>query len=93
MTPRVKNRRLEPVDPATDVVVHRPSRWGNPFVIGRDGNRLTVIDKYRAHLMASPELLAALPTLKGKHLVCYCSPAPCHADILLQLANAKDADK
>jgi hypothetical protein len=85
--PRVKNRRLEPVDPATDVIVHRPSRWGNPFVIGRDGNRAEVIAKYRARLLKSPELIASLHELRGKHLVCWCSPQPCHADVLLRLAN------
>lgn len=26
--------------------------------------------------------------LKGKDLVCWCAPQPCHADILLELANA-----
>ncbi|MHB8407807.1 MAG: DUF4326 domain-containing protein [Acidiferrobacterales bacterium] len=30
-----------------DVYVGRPSKWGNPFVVGRDGSRSEVIQKYR----------------------------------------------
>jgi hypothetical protein len=33
-----------------DVYIGRPSKWGNPFVVGRDGNRLEVIKKYRLWL-------------------------------------------
>jgi hypothetical protein len=87
MTSSVKNRRHEEVDPATDVIVHRPSKWGNPFPISPTQNRLTVIEKYRQHLLASPHLLKDIGELKGKNLVCWCAPAPCHADILLELAN------
>lgn len=35
------------------------------------------------------ELLRRLPELRGKHLACFCPDGrPCHADILLELANA-----
>jgi hypothetical protein len=35
------------------------------------------------------KLVAALPTLRGKNLACWCSlDKPCHADVLLELANA-----
>ena len=34
------------------------------------------------------KLLAALPTLRGKNLACFCLlDAPCHADVLLLFAN------
>lgn len=42
-----------------DVYVGRPSKWGNPFAIGRDGTRQEVIDKYRAYLLGRPDLVAA----------------------------------
>jgi hypothetical protein len=32
--------------------------------------------------------MAALPELRGKDLVCWCAPDACHADVLLELANA-----
>ena len=66
--------------PAADrVYVGRPSKWGNPFVIGRDGTRDEVVAKYRAWILQQPALMAALPKLPGKHLVCWWAPARCHA--------------
>jgi hypothetical protein len=35
-----------------------------------------------------PDLMAALPELRGKDLVCGCAPLACHGDVLLRLANA-----
>lgn len=66
------------------VRIDRRSVWGNPFRIGTDGDRATVIDRYRAYLLASPQLLARLPELRGKLLGCWCHPEPCHGCVLLQ---------
>ena len=68
-----------------DVYIGRPSKWGNPFSIGLDGNREEVILKYEAYIRARPDLLKALPELKGKTLGCWCSPHPCHGDVLVKL--------
>jgi hypothetical protein len=59
---------------ADRVYVGRPSKWGNPFVIGRDGTRDEVIAKYRAWIVRQPALMAALGELKRKDLVCWCAP-------------------
>jgi uncharacterized protein DUF4326 len=67
--------------------VGRPSKWGNPFVIGRDGTRDQVIAKYSAWIHQQPSLMRSLGELRGKHLICWCAPARCHADVLMQLAN------
>ena len=71
-----------------DVYIGRPSKWGNPFVIGKHGSRQEVIGKYREWLMAQPELLAEVAALECKVLGCYCAPAACHGDVLSELANA-----
>lgn len=71
-----------------DVYVGRPSKWGNPFVIGRDGDRCAVIRKYADWLTRQPELLAALGELRGRRLVCWCAPQACHADVLAEKANS-----
>ena len=43
--------------------------WGNPFKIGKDGNRRQVIEKYEAWLKADPELCQKVRTeLRGKVL-------------------------
>jgi len=70
---------------AYDVYIGRPSMWGNPYQIGRDGTRQEVIEKYEVYLRGSPHLMAALPTLAGKTLGCWCSPKPCHGDALVRL--------
>ena len=70
-----------------DVFVGRPSIWGNPYVIGKDGTREEVIAKYKEYLMKDTFLLSKIKELKGKVLGCYCSPLPCHAEILAEIAN------
>lgn len=75
--------------PANTVYVGRPTKWGNPFRPGPDLTRTRMIAKYRAYLRRKPELMKALPELRGKNLACWCKPGdPCHADVLLKLANA-----
>lgn len=67
--------------------IGRPSPWGNPFVIGKDGTREEVIEKYREWILNNPELLADLWSLRGRDLACWCAPKACHGDVLLELAN------
>ncbi len=82
---RVLNKRqLKAGEGIGAVYVGRPSKWGNPFAIGRDGTRAEVIEKYRQHIV---ERGVDFSELKGKDLICWCSPLPCHADVLLELAN------
>ena len=71
-----------------DVYIGRPSKWGNPFAIGRHGTREEVIAEYRCWIQTRPALLAALPELKGKRLGCWCKPAACHGDVLAELAES-----
>lgn len=79
----VVNKRYE----AYDVYIGRGSLFGNPFFIGRDGDRGLVIKKYRAWFTERLEDMnfkEAVLSLKGKRLGCYCSPKPCHGDILVE---------
>lgn len=87
--PRVLNLRRDG-RPTGAVFIGRPSKWGNPFVIGRDRSRAQVLARYRAWLCERPELVAALPELRGRDLVCFCAPAACHGDMLLALANGAE---
>ena len=70
-----------------NVYIGRPSKWGNPFIIGRDGTRLEVIDKYRNYIQSSRLLMMCIPELVGKTLGCWCKPLPCHGDVLVELAE------
>src|SRR5215470_571190 len=63
------------------------SKWRNWFVSPRDGSRDDVVARHRAWIVQQPELMAALPELRGKDLLCWCAPEHCHGDVLLRLAN------
>jgi hypothetical protein len=68
-----------------DVYIGRPSKWGNPFVLGKDGTREEVIQKYLNWVLGQPQLLAQLGELKGKTLGCWCHPKACHGHIIKAL--------
>ncbi len=51
-----------------DVYIGRPSKSGNPFVVGRDGDRAEVLARYERWLADQPELLDSLGELAGKTL-------------------------
>jgi hypothetical protein len=68
--------------------ITQASKWGNPFRIGRDGDRAAVIARYERWLADQHHLLRALDELRGRDLVCFCAPRPCQGDLLLRLANA-----
>lgn len=71
-----------------DVYIGRPSVFGNPFVIGKDGSREEVVAKYEQWLLGQPELVAKVKAeLKGKVLACWCAPLACHGDVLVRIAN------
>ena len=75
---------------SNDVYIGRPSKWGNPFVIGKDGDRNVVVEKYKNWILAQPQLLNDLQTLEGKRLICFCKPFKCHGDVLINLINKKN---
>jgi hypothetical protein len=66
--------------PSSAVYIGRGSPWGNPFVIGKDGSRDEVIDRFAAEVLPSLDL----KPLIGKDLVCFCKPKRCHGDEILE---------
>lgn len=95
--PRVLNKRRDGIPPGA-VYVGRPTKWGNPYAIGchvegqgrRRMTREDVMVLYAHWLRRQPALMfAARHELRGKDLVCWCAPLPCHADILLEVANGR----
>lgn len=65
-----------------DIYIGRGGKWGNPFVIGKDGARAEVIYKYYDWVKSQPLLVAALPELKNKILGGWCAPKFCHGQVL-----------
>ena len=98
---RSKGWRLPP----NTVVVSRPGKWGNPFIVNshvKPGSKHGVayiavptiedaVECFREHLTHSPALVAMIKMeLRGKNLACWCKIGqPCHADVLLEVANGQ----
>lgn len=72
-----------------DVYIGRGTKWGNPFVIGKDGDRKEVMRLYEIYARNNPEIMESLHELKGKVLGCSCKPKECHGDILVKLIEKK----
>ena len=72
--------------PAGAVYIGRGSPWGNPYVIGKDGDRAAVIEKFEAYARSRPELIARMCVeLAGKDMLCFCDPLPCHGHVIDRL--------
>ena len=89
---RVLNRRWSG-QAANAVYIGRGSQWGNPFRIGADGDRSAMIAKHERWLREQHHLLRALDELRGRDLICFCAPLPCHGDLLHRLANASREER
>lgn len=76
-----KTYRGRPLEP-NEIYIGRPSKWGNPFKIGEHGTREEVCLRYYNWIFTQPHLLAELPKLKGRRLMCYCTPQLCHGHML-----------
>lgn len=85
--PTVYNIR-DPDCPITAVYIGRGSVCGNPFKIGRDGNRAEVCQKFKDWLETVPYLKQKMIIYcQGKDLKCFCKPLECHGDHLLAISN------
>jgi len=76
-------------DEEWDIYIGRPSVWGNPFIVGKDGSRAEVVEMYRRYINNKPELLSRIGELEGKVLGCWCKPKPCHGDVLVELIEKR----
>jgi hypothetical protein len=90
--------------PPNTVNVTRPGKWGNPARIGmwRNFNREDAVRSFRGWITRdlsyrSYEITFGKPPtceeikreLGGKNLACFCPlDRPCHADVLLEMANS-----
>ena len=85
---RIDWRRPGGRKPEGVIGVARPSRWGNPFAVAEWG-RKTAVERFKGY---AAERLASEPSwldpLRGRDLACYYPLGqPCHADVLVEMAN------
>lgn len=80
---RVVHSKKEPYD----VLIDRTTVWGNPFIVGKDGTRDAVCNKFERWFPLQAHLVEKLPELIGKTLGCHCAPLRCHGDYLAKRVN------
>ena len=100
--PRVYNKHHGDA-PVGAVYVGRGSGFGNPFshlksskALWKVNTREEAVEAYRTWVLDPARAVLYYKIreeLKGKDLVCFCAPKPCHADILLQIANGDQRDE
>ena len=84
--------------PEGAVYVGRPTIFGNPFAVEDVQLRSDAVRLFKRWIDGEPgtsggglrriALLSRLPELRGKDLACFCRlDVPCHADVLLEIAN------
>jgi hypothetical protein len=88
--------------PENTVKVDRTTMWGNRWKVGTWSNTLgrevettqEAVDLYRRLLWPTPNERAwVAENLRGKNLACWCKLGePCHADVLLVIANGVGDD-
>lgn len=84
MNTRVVNLYKEP----HTVYIGRGSKWGNPFVIGKNGDREAVIALYRKYLWQKIKSTRDdFQNIQGQTLGCFCKPQACHGDVIVQAMN------
>lgn len=68
-----------------DVYMGRRGPFGNPYVLGPDGDREEVIRKFKIYfyerLKLDSEWKTKVEALRGKILACHCHPLSCHSDV------------
>jgi hypothetical protein len=70
--------------------IDRGTQWGNPFVVGEDGDRDTVCDSFEVYFNLKPSLQVKIPSLAGKVLGCWCFPSRCHGNHLVEQLNEQE---
>lgn len=72
----------------------RPGRWGNPCIVTPETSRAHAVEAFKSMLKKGktpPFALANIrDELRGKNLACWCPDdgQPCHARVLMEIANA-----
>lgn len=89
----VLNIRVSEI-PAGAVSVMRPGPFGNPYMIGPDGDRDEVIRKFEIDFLERIRLdekfkVKALKLRSAAALVCCCAPLKCHADVIARWLDAQ----
>ncbi len=89
MKTKLINYRTYNLDKSKITPIDRRSIFGNPFRMDRiTPKRETVIAMYKTfftnRIKNEPKFKKAVQSLKGKTLGCWCTPLPCHGDVIIE---------
>ena len=84
---KILNRSsMKDVNLETQAIVSRPGPFGNPFVVGIDGDRERVIQRFKSYfndrMLRDSWYKKKVLQLEGKDLICWCAPLRCHAEVI-----------
>lgn len=97
---RIQRRRVKGWKmPPNTVSVTRPGKWGNPFADGKPYQTVAAGERICQSAADAVRLFTPIAwcrreeivrELRGKNLACFCAlDQPCHADVLLEIANGR----
>lgn len=100
MPKRIQMTRNKPwrKDNPDAVIVDRRSNWGNKYIVGEKyitskmGHALVRDNAHAVELFRTRQVhrIKEIARLRGRDLACWCPlDQPCHADVLLEVANRK----
>lgn len=73
------------------VYIGRGGLFGNPIVLKKENERGSTLKQFKVYfygrLNTDPVFKQKVLELKGKTLVCFCKPYPCHGDIIADWLN------
>ena len=97
---RIQRRRVKGFDLQAEsrainglecVTVDRSTNWGNPYRDSDGVDAELLVQLFRHHMNDADGAQwkrKNIHLLRGKNLACWCAlDAPCHADVLLEIAN------
>lgn len=100
MKTKLINYRTYNLDRAKVIPIDRRSIFGNQFVMDKDGTREEVIEKYKygdEHRLGFYDKIEndilfrdCIQRLEGKTLGCWCTPLPCHGDVIIEYLENLD---
>lgn len=77
--------------PSHCILIDRTTIFGNPFTIGKHGNRKEVISRFKRYfdrrIKHDIKFRNAVRKLAGKTLLCWCHPMGCHGDVIAEYLN------
>ena len=95
---QILNRRnygaSDPAWYSNAVPITRKTPFGNPFEIGKHGDRAEVIEKFRHYfyhrIKTDEQFKKDVLQLRGKHLLCWCAPLPCHGEVIREWLEQRE---